>query len=91
MPSVHVLVSGKVQGVFYRKNTQETATKLKLVGWVKNLDDGRVELKAFGPKEDLEKLVQWCQKGPRLAKVEKVTATLGDDDGSAYTSFVVDK
>lgn len=66
-------VSGKVQGVWYRANTQKQAEKLGLTGWAKNLSDGRVEVMACGDKIKLEKLYQWMQAGPDLAQVEDVT------------------
>lgn len=66
---VHLKVSGSVQGVFYRANTQKVATSLGLYGWVRNLDDGGVELIAEGPEEKLRELVVWCRKGPPAARV----------------------
>jgi acylphosphatase len=72
MPAIHVLVSGKVQGVFYRKHTQQTGQALGLTGWVRNLDDGRVEILAEGDAEALKNLVAWCGKGSPKARVENV-------------------
>ncbi len=69
---IHALVSGKVQGVFYRDSTRVQSSQLGLSGWVRNLDDGRVELKAFGPDHQLHKLVSWLEKGPMLARVSDV-------------------
>jgi len=66
---IHAFVSGRVQGVFYRDSTQKQAIKLGIVGWVKNCDDGRVEVVAKGEKEDVEKLIKWLKKGPQFAKV----------------------
>ncbi len=54
---VHILVSGLVQGVFFRAHTREKASELFLSGWVKNLPDGRVEILAEGERENLEKLI----------------------------------
>lgn len=65
----HVLVSGKVQGVFFRSSTQDKAEELSVSGWVRNLADGRVEAVFEGEKEDIEKMVEWCRKGPEYAKV----------------------
>ena len=67
--ALHILVEGKVQGVYYRASTAKKAQSLGLVGWVRNLDDGRVEIHAQGEAEVLSELVQWCQRGPVLAKV----------------------
>lgn len=69
---VHLLVSGLVQGVFFRANTQKKAQKLGLTGWVKNLSDGRVEIVSEGPEERLEKFIQWVKQGPRTARVRNL-------------------
>ena len=68
----HVYVSGRVQGVFFRYETRREAKKHGVKGWVKNLPDGRVEAVFEGEKEDVEKLIDFCRKGPPLAKVDKV-------------------
>lgn len=69
---IHCIVSGLVQGVYYRANTKEMAESLSLKGWVKNIPNGDVELKAFGNKENLDKLIDWLWKGPAAAKVSNV-------------------
>jgi len=69
---VHLYVSGIVQGVFFRAYTQDIAQSLGLTGWVKNLRDGRVEITAEGSRNKIEKLIQWCSKGPPGAEVEDV-------------------
>ncbi len=66
---VHIYVSGRVQGVFYRSNTRRKALELGLTGWVRNLPDGRVEAVVEGEEEQVEKLIQWCRRGPPLAVV----------------------
>ena len=68
----YVLVSGKVQGVFFRSSIRKKAQELGLTGWVKNLDDGRVEAVLEGDEGKVEKMVQWCRKGPAYAVVEDV-------------------
>ena len=72
MKRVHVIISGKVQGVCFRAYTQDTATLLNLKGWVRNLHNGDVEAVFEGKKEDIEKMLAWCRHGPRLAKVDNV-------------------
>lgn len=72
MIQVHLTISGRVQGVFFRHHTHKKATELKLTGRVCNLPDGRVEVFAEGPSDKLEKLVDWCHQGPPAANVEKV-------------------
>ena len=72
MHQVYLIILGKVQGVFYRASCLEVAQKLGLTGWVKNLADGSVEVLAQGEKEKIEKLIEWCKKGPDGAKVDEV-------------------
>jgi len=69
---VHIFISGRVQGVFFRQFTQERAQELGLFGWVKNLTDGRVEVVIEGDKEKIEKILVYLKKGPLLAKVENI-------------------
>jgi acylphosphatase len=71
MPAVSITVYGKVQGVFFRKFTQQIAKSLDLTGFVKNNSDGSVYIEASGEDEKLKKLVDWCNKGPSAAKVER--------------------
>ncbi|MES0327196.1 MAG: acylphosphatase [Gammaproteobacteria bacterium] len=66
------LISGRVQGVFYRACAQQQAVKLGLSGWVRNLLDGRVELLACGDQTVLEELEKWLQIGPDYAKVSNI-------------------
>ena len=70
--ALHIWVSGKVQGVYFRASTAKKAKKLDLSGWVKNLTDGRVEILAQGSEQSLDALLQWCDHGPMLAKVNEV-------------------
>ena len=65
----HFTVSGRVQGVGFRNWTQKTANKMNISGWVRNLSDGRVEIKAKGSETDELAFWQACQKGPFFAKV----------------------
>lgn len=68
----HVFVSGRVQGVFFRSETRCEAERRSVAGWVRNTFDGRVEAVFEGQKEDVEKLIAFCQRGPPGAKVIKV-------------------
>lgn len=72
MRRVHVLISGQVQGVFFRSFTQAKAQELGLAGWVKNLDNGQVEAVFEGEPEKVEKMINWCYKGPPASQVKKV-------------------
>ena len=66
-------VHGTVQGVGFRYSTQREATELGLTGYARNMDDGSVEVVAFGEAEQVEKLLDWIKAGgPRIARVEKV-------------------
>lgn len=75
---LHIIVKGRVQGVYFRAYTQKQAVKLNLSGFVRNLPDGTVEIVAAGHPEDLQKLVAWCHKGPILAKVSQVVVNAYD-------------
>lgn len=70
MIRAHVFIEGRVQGVFYRAWARDSAIDFGLTGWVRNLEDGRVELVAEGEKGQLKKLIELIKKGPPLAKVE---------------------
>ncbi|MFQ5906932.1 MAG: acylphosphatase [bacterium] len=69
---LHVFISGRVQGVFFRANTQSMARRLNLTGWVRNLGDGRVEAVFEGSRDDAEGMLSWCHKGPPGAVVNRV-------------------
>jgi len=69
---ISMIISGRVQGVFFRYKTQQEAQKLGLTGWVRNLDGGQVEVLAEGAKDKLEELAEWTKRGSRQAQVEKV-------------------
>ena len=68
----HCLVEGRVQGVFFRDSTRKQAERLGVTGWVRNLPDGRVEVKAFGPAHAVERLCGWLRDGPAQARVDGV-------------------
>jgi acylphosphatase len=72
MQRIHVIVSGRVQGVFFRHNTNKTANKLGIKGFVRNLDDGCVEVVAEGTKDKLKELIKFCRLGPTNSSVEDV-------------------
>lgn len=68
----HVYVSGRVQGVFFRDSVRERAEQLGLIGWVRNIPDGRVEALFEGPSESVREMVRWCEEGPSHADVENI-------------------
>lgn len=67
------MVSGRVQGVFYRASARDKAESLGVTGWVRNKTDGAVEILAEGEEAGLAAFVQWCGQGPRWARVEQMT------------------
>ncbi len=69
---LHVLVSGMVQGVFFRAETKKQALKLGLTGWVRNLEDSQVEALFEGDEGAISEMVAWCRKGPAHAQVRSV-------------------
>jgi len=83
-----VFISGRVQGVFYRSSTRRTALELGLTGWVRNLPDGRVEAVVEGEEEQVEKLIDWCRRGPPSADVKGVEVKRGPPTDK-YRSFSV--
>lgn len=72
MQTVHLLISGKVQGVFFRETSRRLAEKLHIKGWIKNTPDGKVEALITGNEKDLDDFVDFCKKGPERAEVEEV-------------------
>jgi len=68
----HVIISGRVQGVFFRTETQDEAIRQSLTGWVRNMPDGRVEAVFEGEKDNVDKLIEFCRRGPPGARVTKV-------------------
>lgn len=72
MKRISIRVSGKVQGVFYRANTEKTARSLGLCGFVRNETDGSVYIEAQGEEDLLNEFTAWCRKGPEKASVSDV-------------------
>ena len=84
----HVWVSGRVQGVWFRNNTSEKAIALGLTGWVRNLWDGRVEAVFEGEEERVKEMVEWCRKGPSLAKVKEIIINW-EEPPTRFGGFIV--
>lgn len=78
---IHITVSGRVQGVFFRASTREAAGNLGLLGWVRNLPDGRVEAVFEGEEELLLRILEWCRQGPPGALPEGVDFRWEDFQG----------
>lgn len=77
----HVYVSGTVQGVYFRATTRDTAREKEIDGWVRNLDDGRVEAVFEGPDAAVEEMIEFCHEGSDAAKVDDVETTYEDPTG----------
>ena len=68
---IHIFVTGRVQGVFFRQSTKVMAIKNNVKGWVQNLDDDRVEIVAQGETQDIDNLAHWCKTGPANSRVDE--------------------
>jgi acylphosphatase len=77
----HLIISGFVQGVFFRAHTQDKALELGLEGWVRNRYDGTVEAVFEGEKDKVEEMIGWCQRGPSGARVSGVSVDWEDYKG----------
>lgn len=85
---IHCVVSGLVQGVFYRSNTEKEANKLGLTGWVKNLSNGDVEAVINGDEEKVDAMLEWMYQGPTMARVDNIAVTRVNPEEN-YSSFSV--
>ncbi len=70
--AAHIIVRGKVQGVWFRASAREKANDLDLAGWARNCSDGSVEIHAEGDEQGLEQFIAWCRQGPVSAEVSSV-------------------
>lgn len=77
----HALISGRVQGVFFRMETRQAAAAHAVKGWVRNLPDGRVEAVFEGDKESVDGVLKWCGHGPPHARVDRVDVEWQDYSG----------
>jgi len=78
---IHLHITGRVQGVFFRHTAFQQAEGLGVNGWVRNRLDGSVELVAEGERTSLDRLLTWCESGPELARVESVRVEWDDPVG----------
>lgn len=86
MKSVRAVISGRVQGVWYRAWTEQEATARNLRGWVRNLTDGTVEVVFCGPDADVDAMLCACKNGPRLARVESVVVEACDAPEEGFST-----
>ncbi len=87
MPTTHLLIKGKVQGVFYRATAKKIAEKLGVTGWIKNTKNGDVEAEIFGNEQQLQRFINWCKQGPSKAQVTDVIITAKEE--IRYKEFTV--
>jgi acylphosphatase len=85
---VHIIVSGRVQGVGYRASALEKARSLGLGGWVRNLAEGSVEICAEGDTLSMVAFIEWCGRGPRFARVDELKVIDETPKGN-FTGFDV--
>lgn len=88
MKALHIKIHGRVQGVWFRANTQQTAQRLGLAGWVRNMPDGGVEVPVQGSRDAVNELLSWCHQGPPGARVDRVDFEEGGVD-DALTGFTI--
>jgi acylphosphatase len=88
LTTIQLVVSGKVQGVFFRSSLKSVADELSVTGWTRNLVDGTVEALLQGNENQVRKVIDWCQVGPRNARVNSVKETPVDEP-RIYRNFVV--
>ena len=89
MKQIHVFVTGRVQGVFFRISAQDKANKLNLTGWVKNIFNNAVEIIAEGSREELSKFTGWLQLGPPNATIDKISIEWSDQPEKQFSAFEI--
>ena len=87
MPTVHLIIKGRVQGVFYRASAKDVAEEIGVTGWIKNTEEGNVEAMVTGSEAQLRKFIEWCKVGPRKAIVTDVVVS-NKEEGN-FTNFEV--
>jgi len=85
---VHVLISGRVQGVWYRASIKQKADALGIMGWVRNTVEGNVEAVFEGEQAVIDEMITWCWQGPPLARVSDIKILPSRSD-ERFTGFVV--
>ena len=85
----HIYVSGRVQGVYYRKNARRSALSFGLTGWVRNLPDRRVEAVAEGERGRVEGFLRWCREGPSMAIVRALEVSWEAATGEFETFSII--
>ena len=89
MYRIRVMISGDVQGVFFRISTQDKANELGLTGWVKNLFTNAVEILAEGERDELGVFAGWLHEGPPNATIDKISIEWEEQSDKEFTSFEI--
>ncbi len=89
MTCKHFIITGRVQGVYFRATTCEQARRLGMSGWVRNLVDGSVEVLACGESVQMQELEEWLWHGPERAQVLQVLATNTDMSPTEFHNFEI--
>lgn len=84
MPCLRLVISGRVQGVWYRESMRQEAERLGVTGWARNLTDGRVEAIVCGSPEKIEALLAWAYVGPPLARVSRIETSPAEGEHSSF-------
>lgn len=87
MKTVHLLISGKVQGVFFRESARKLAEKINIKGWVKNRTDEKVEAMISGEESDVNDFINWCHTGSERAEVTDVLVS--EESATSFEKFKV--
>lgn len=87
MPTIHLLIKGRVQGVFYRASAREEAERTGIKGWIKNTPEGHVEALVSGTESQLEAFTKWCKRGPDKARVDEVLVT--EETDNSFDEFTI--
>jgi acylphosphatase len=87
MQTVRLLITGKVQGVFFRETARKVAEKLNIKGWIKNTPDEKVEAMITGDEQQVNDFIKWCKTGPDRAEVEEVIVS--DQPETFFKEFEV--
>ena len=84
----HIIIRGKVQGVYFRQNLKKIATENKVRGWVQNLENGNVEAQLEGAPENVKKVIEWSKRGPEGADVKEVIIEYKENSNN-YQEFEI--
>jgi acylphosphatase len=82
--TLHLVIRGRVQGVFFRDSMRREAQRLELAGWVRNCGDGSVEAMVHGEEDKVHALVRWSHRGPELAQVDQVEIEAGNGEFARF-------